>query len=228
MTQQAEGKENGAAGKKIRAVIFDFGEVLCEPPDPVILARMAEVFRATPEKFVELYHASRPPYDRGDVAPEEYWKNFTEREGVKADAALREQLRQWDLQMWSRIRGDMVEWSQALIDAGYRTSILSNMQHDMIAHVRRSFPWIHKFHYQIFSAEVRSAKPDPLIYEKCLECLAVGPDETLFVDDREVNLAAARKQGIVGVQVQSVEQLRDELKEIGFPVLPGKESAGKN
>ncbi|HUO34203.1 MAG TPA: HAD family phosphatase [Candidatus Acidoferrum sp.] len=213
-------------GKRIRAVIFDFGEVLCEAPDPAVLARMAGVFRTTPERFVEMYHESRVPYDRGDLTPEEYWKNFTEREGVKAGAEQREQLRQWDLQMWSRIRGEMVEWSQALIAAGYRTSILSNMQHDMIAHVRRSFPWVEKFHCQIFSAEVRSAKPDALIYEKCIECLAVAPEEALFVDDREVNLAAARKQGIVGVQVQSVAQLRRELEEMKFPVLPGKALGG--
>ena len=212
----------GAAprAETIRAVIFDFGEVLCEPPDPAILARMAEVFRVTPDRFIELYHASRPPYDRGDVTPEEYWRNFTEQQGVAADAAQREQLRRWDLQMWSHIRQEMVDWAGALQDAGYRTSILSNMQHDMIGHVRRSFAWVERFHCQIFSAEVRSVKPEPKIYEKCLECLAVAPGEALFIDDREVNLAAARAHGIPGVLVESVAQLREELKAIGFPVLP--------
>lgn len=206
--------------EKFRAVIFDFGEVLCEPPDPAILARMAQVFGVAPERFIEMYHASRPPYDRGDVTVEEYWRGFTSQAGVKADSAMIEQLRRWDLQMWSRIRGEMVEWAGALQDAGYRTSILSNMQHDMIDHVRRSFPWVKRFHCQIFSAEVRSVKPEPLIYEKCIECLAVEPDEALFIDDRDVNLAAAREQGIPGVKVESMAQLRAELEALGFAVLP--------
>jgi len=216
--------EGNAAGraKEFRAVIFDFGEVLCEAPDPAILVKMAETFRMEPVKFIEKYHLSRPPYDRGDITPEEYWRGFTEREGVKASAEEREQLRQWDLQMWSRIRPEMVKWAESLGEAGYRTSILSNMQQDMVDHVRRSFPWVQSFTCQIFSAEVRSVKPEAKIYEACLACLDVAPEEALFVDDREVNLAAAREHGIAGVQVQSVEQLREELRAIGFPVLPGE------
>ncbi|HTV59386.1 MAG TPA: HAD family phosphatase [Verrucomicrobiae bacterium] len=222
---QSNGRDATAAPQAIRAVIFDFGEVLCEPPDQEILARMAKVFGVTPERFIELYHLSRPPYDRGDVTPEEYWREFTSREGVGADAAVREQLRRWDLEMWSHIRPEMVDWAGALGEAGYRTSILSNMQQDMVDHVRRSFPWVQKFHCQIFSAEVRSVKPEAKIYEKCLECLGVAPREALFIDDREVNLAAARAQGIPGVQVLSVDQLREELRAIGFPVLPGVRAA---
>lgn len=209
-----------AKAEKFRAVIFDFGEVLCEPPDPAILARMAQVFGVAPERFIEMYHASRPPYDRGDVTVEEYWRGFTQRAGVKADGGMIQQLRRWDLQMWSRVRGEMVEWAGALQDAGYRTSILSNMQHDMIEHVRRSFPWVQRFHCQIFSAEVGSVKPERLIYEKCIECLAVAPGEALFIDDREVNLEAAREQGIPGVKVESIAQLRNDLAALGFAVLP--------
>lgn len=201
-------------------MIFDFGEVLCDPPDPTFLARMAQVFGVAPVRFIELYHASRPPYDRGDVTAEQYWRDFTSRQFVKADAAMIEQLRRWDVQMWSRIRGEMVEWAGALQDAGYRTAILSNMQQDMIDHVRRSFPWVGRFHCQIFSAEVRSVKPEPPIYEKCIECLAVAPGEALFIDDRDVNLAAAREQGIPGVKVESIPQLRAELEALGFSVLP--------
>jgi putative hydrolase of the HAD superfamily len=216
---QTTGKARAKA-ENFRAVIFDFGEVLCEPPDPAILARMAQAFGVTPERFIEMYHASRPPYDRGNLTVEEYWRAFTSRAGVKADSTMIEQLRRWDLQMWSRIRGEMVEWAGALQDAGYRTSILSNMQHDMIEHVRRSFPWVQRFHCQIFSAEVGSVKPEPLIYEKCIDCLAVAPGEALFIDDREVNLDAAREQGIPGVKVESIAQLRNDLAALGFAVLP--------
>jgi putative hydrolase of the HAD superfamily len=217
---EGEPMRQTAGAGRFRAVIFDFGEVLCLPPDPAILARMAQVFRMVPERFIGLYHASRPPYDRGDVGREEYWRDFTNREGVVADAGLIEQLGEWDLEMWSRIREEMVDWSRALKEAGYRTSILSNMQQDMVDHIRRMFPWVRQFDCQIFSSEVRSVKPEPKIYKKCIECLAVAPDEALFIDDREVNLAAARKQGIRGLKVESLTQLREDLTALGFSVLP--------
>ena len=45
-------------------------------------------------------------------------------------------------------------------------------------------------------------------------------EETLFIDDREVNVKAAEAMGIHGIQFKSLPQLRQELEAEGFPVLP--------
>jgi FMN phosphatase YigB (HAD superfamily) len=63
-------------------------------------------------------------------------------------------------------------------------------------------------------------KPDAAIYEHTLRGLGVRPEEALFVDDREVNVQAARDLGIRAVQFRSVEKLREDLKGIGFSILP--------
>jgi FMN phosphatase YigB (HAD superfamily) len=64
-------------------------------------------------------------------------------------------------------------------------------------------------------------KPDAAIYEHTLRGLGVKPEETLFVDDREINVQAARELGIRAVRFQSIEQLREELEAMEFSILPG-------
>ncbi|MGH9725473.1 MAG: HAD family hydrolase [Candidatus Acidiferrales bacterium] len=204
----------------LRAVIFDFGEVLCLPPDPEIMGRLARAFHLSPERFLERYHPSRRPYDRGDITPHEYWKNFAAGAGVSIEDALIDTLQDWDHQMWSRIDPQMIDWQARLHGAGYRTAILSNMQRDMSEYVRGNFEWVRRFDCLIFSGEVRLAKPEPKIYEHTIRCLGVKHSEALFVDDREENLQAASALGITGIRVQSIAQLRNDLAEIGFPVLP--------
>jgi FMN phosphatase YigB (HAD superfamily) len=53
-----------------------------------------------------------------------------------------------------------------------------------------------------------------------LRGLGVAPSDTLFIDDREDNVVAACALGINGVQFQSMQQLRSELEQGGFPALP--------
>ena len=67
--------------RKIHAVIFDFGEVLCHRAPDEDFAPMADILGLTTERFVERYMQNRLPYDRGDLTAEEYWKGFAQETG---------------------------------------------------------------------------------------------------------------------------------------------------
>src|SRR5580700_5191946 len=205
---------------EIRAVILDFGEVLCHLPTPEAVAPLARLFQMDSQSFFPIYLESRGPYDRGDLLPGEYWGKFALQLGVKIDANTIERVRQLDVDLWSRINDAMVLWLEKIHSAGYKTAILSNMPSDMVAHVRKNFTWIRHFDHQIFSAEVRSIKPEPAIYQLCIEALRVRPSEALFIDDRDANLEQARAVGIHSIRFQSVEQLRRDLQALGFTILP--------
>jgi putative hydrolase of the HAD superfamily len=204
----------------IRAVILDFGEVLCHVPSAETIERLAFIFQMDPRTFLPIYLETRAPYDRGDLLPAEYWQKFAAQAGVKVTAAAIEQARRLDLELWSDINDAMVLWVQQLHAAGFKTAILSNMPTDMATHVRNNFAWISHFDHHIFSAEVRSVKPEPAIYQHCINELGVQPSEALFIDDRDVNLEQARAAGIRGIRFQSVAQLRKDLQALGFTVLP--------
>jgi putative hydrolase of the HAD superfamily len=204
----------------IRAVILDYGEVLCHLPSTETIERLASIFQMDPRTFLPIYLETRAPYDRGDLLPGEYWRKFAAQAGVAIAADTIEQARQLDLELWSHINDAMILWVQRLHAAGFKTAILSNMPTDMATHMRENFAWISHFDQQIFSGEVRSVKPEPEIYQHCIEVLGVQPSEALFIDDREVNLEQARAAGIRGIRFQSVDQLRKELQALGFTILP--------
>ncbi len=86
--------------------------------------------------------------------------------------------------------------------------------------MRREFHWNRHFDCLVFSHEVHLVKLEAAIYEHCLRTLGTTALETLFIDDREVNVKAAQRLGIRVLRFESVEQLRGELEDMGFPILP--------
>ncbi len=206
-----------------RSVIFDYGEVLCHRPTADDFGRMARTLGISLDSFSEHWEQSRPPYDRGDLTAEEYWLQFAREAKSTLDAEQIERLRRWEIEMWTQVNARVVGWLLDLSSAGMKTALLSNMPVDLAAHVQRHFGWMDKFTVRIFSAHVRLVKPDPEIYRHTLRSLDAMAAQTLFVDDREANVKAAAALGMHAIRFRSVVQLRDELKTLGFPVLPASD-----
>jgi putative hydrolase of the HAD superfamily len=204
----------------IRAVILDYGEVLCQRPAPEVVNRMAGIFRLDRESFPEIYARSRNPYDQGVISTEDYWKEFAKNSGVELDKELAAKLPLWDIQMWSRINPVMIDWLEALHNSGLPTAILSNMTHSMKAFMLENFAWLSYFNCHVFSCDIQVIKPHPAIYRHCLDCLGAAAEETLFIDDRQANIEGAQAIGIQAIRFHSAEQLRTDLERLGFPILP--------
>src|SRR5262245_4122753 len=79
---------------------------------------------------------------------------------------------------------------------GGRTAMLSNGVREIIARIRAARPLGTWFDAVIVSSEVGCSKPDPAIYRICIDRLGVPPAESLFVDDRAENIAAAQALGL--------------------------------
>lgn len=205
---------------KYRAVILDYGLVLCRMPARDRTECMAQLLGVSQDKFWELFERHRGTYDRGELTPSEYWTRLAEDAESKLNSAAIEQLRAWDLAIWMDIESAMIEWVVRLKAAGYKTAILSNMNLELIDKVRKSFAWVSKFDSQVFSAEARMIKPEPAIFRRCLNELGVPGNEAVFVDDRESNIKAASEEEMAGIRFVSVPQLRSDLEEMGFDVLP--------
>lgn len=217
--------DGGAVFPKIEAVIFDYGEVLCLPPRIEEIASMAGFFGVEPKLFPPLWEKNRAAYDRGDLTPEVYWAMLCEDTKVKITPQQFAELNRLDADMWGRENPRMVEWMQQIAAAGIKTALLSNMHPEMIRYVRKKFDWMRSFHSAIFSAEVRMVKPDPAIYRRALRELGVAAERVLFIDDREVNIGAARALGIHAIQMKAMAQLSEEVRAFGFPILPSFSSA---
>jgi putative hydrolase of the HAD superfamily len=204
----------------LKAVIFDYGEVLCHRPTGSEIKRLANFFGVEVDQFPKLWERNRGPFDRGDLSAETYWSMLARDAEVTIPQNKLEEIYQLDLGMWSNINFSMVEWARRLRSSGMKIGLLSNMHPDMVTHARKNFAWLGLFDCLIFSGEVRLIKPDSAIYQRMLDCLGVKPSEVLFLDDREPNIRAARALGINAIRFRSMPQLQDELRAAGFPILP--------
>jgi putative hydrolase of the HAD superfamily len=205
----------------MRAVIFDYGEVLCHHPTPAEMEQLAAFFSVEVSAFPELWERNRGPFDRGDLTAEAYWSLLARDAGVTIDSDQLRQICELDISMWSNINLKMVEWASQLRLGGIKTGLLSNMHPDMVAHCRENFRWLEHFDHTTFSGDVRLIKPDPAIYQHALRGLGVAATETLFLDDREANVIAAQALGINAIRFHSIKQLRRELAARQFAMLPG-------
>lgn len=59
-------------------------------------------------------------------------------------------------------------------------------------------------------------KPEKEAFLEVLKTTQAHPDETLFIDDSEVNIAAARALGMHAIQFESAEQLNRELQQLNI------------
>jgi putative hydrolase of the HAD superfamily len=206
--------------KDLKAVIFDYGEVLCHRPTPEEIARLAGFFNLRVDQLPALWERDRGAYDRGDLTPEVYWSALAKDAGAELAPEQLEEIHKLDMDMWSNVNSSMVEWMNQLRSSGMKVGLLSNMHPEMVTHCRKHFSWLKGFDFVTFSGEVRLIKPDPAIYEHTLRGLGVTAAEALFLDDREVNIQAAQALGINALRFESIEQLRSELSAAGFPILP--------
>jgi putative hydrolase of the HAD superfamily len=199
----------------LRAVVFDYGMVLTGPQDPEAHAALLRLTGLPLDQFEALYWADRHAYDEGKLTGLEFWRKILRVAGLSTGPAesdsRADELNQWDARMWTTENPAMLAWQLELKRRGFRTAILSNMGDNVLANMEREFDWLGRFDVLVWSYQLGFAKPDPAIYRHVLKKLGVEPDEALFVDDKLVNVEAARALGMQAIQFSSVEKLRDDL-----------------
>ena len=211
----------------IRAVIFDYGMVLTGQPVQAAHEGMVRITGLTVDDFEKFYWADRHAYDEGKLSGTTFWQKFKKDSGLALTEEQLEELNRLDAQMWTTSDPAMLAWHDQLKERGIRTAILSNMGDSVLENIEREFAWIHGFDALVWSFQLGMAKPAPDIYRHSLEKLETRPEETIFLDDRQVNIDAARELGIEGLLFTNIGQLRRDLVSRGFdrdlplPAVPG-------
>jgi 2-haloacid dehalogenase len=100
--------------------------------------------------------------------------------------------------------------------AGIRCYALSNMEPEAFTIRRARFAFMTWFDGQVISGLEGVAKPDRRIFEILLARYALVPEATVFVDDVQRNVDAARALGINAVRYTGAGQLRRDLRAFGM------------
>jgi putative hydrolase of the HAD superfamily len=195
----------------LKAVIFDYGEVLSGPQRRYEVELMASLIGMETEEFQAACRRQRLAYDAGSLTPTVYWRT------VKPDLSPLqiERLMELDSLSWSEPNLAVARWAARLHAEGMTTAILSNMPTPIREHVNKNCTWLPEFNVRIFSCDAGLTKPDPAIYRYCLDKLELEPGETFFLDDKEANVRSARGLGMHAVHFRGVKNLAADLQPYG-------------
>jgi 2-haloacid dehalogenase len=197
-----------------RAVVFDLGGVLLDW-DPRHLYRKlfddeVEMERFLSEVCTMEWHRA---HDLG-VPPEE-----TSPPLVAAHPEQAELIWAWTQRSEEMLAGPIdgsVEILGTLKAAGVPCYALTNMETWTYPARRERYPFLTWFDGTLVSAFEGVAKPDPRVFQLLLERFGLDPPSTLFIDDSQKNVEAARSVGLHAIEFESPEDLRRRLEDLGL------------
>jgi 2-haloacid dehalogenase len=192
-----------------KAVVFDLGGVLIDW-DPRHLYRKLLADEAAVEEFLAIVCTPEwnAELDRGRPFAEGV-AELVERHPEHA-AAIAAYHERWPEMVAGDIPGT-VEVLAELRAAGVPLYALTNWSAETFAITRGRFEFLEWFDGLLVSGEERVTKPDPAIFQLLLDRFGLDPTATVFVDDSEANVAAARRLGFDAIRFTGHEELRREL-----------------
>jgi putative hydrolase of the HAD superfamily len=180
--------------------IFDYGGVLVHHQTDADQRRIAATANLPAETLSELYWGTRLDYDEGLVTGSEYWQGIAKGAGTIFQPDTIDRLIEMDNVSWMQYDETMWEWVAQLRGMGKRVAMLSNMPRDLGEALKSRSSRLTQFDHVTLSYDVRSTKPQPVIYEHCLEGIGVSADRAIFFDDRIANCRGAEMLGLRAIE----------------------------
>ena len=199
----------------IKAVVFDYGNVISIHQDPKTMDELAGLAGVERNKFESTLWSLRSEFDRGTISAKEYYKIVLSSLAVSMDDKGIEEMIEIDVKSWKNINTETVALMEEIKAAGYLVGILSNMPHDFLAWARKNVPVFSLPHVGIYSCDVNLIKPEEVIYRKLVSMLNVEAVELVFFDDKVENVKGAEAIGIKAILWKNPKEARRELISLG-------------
>ena len=180
---------------KYKNIIFDFGNVIGKFDGKYIMKQFCEseedcalLCSVIYEKWGEL--------DKGTIDYDEYIEECL--------AVLPDRLadQTWAFfKDWPRYitpKEETLRFIDELVERNVPVYLLSNAP-TYFAEWARQYEVLEKFSGVVFSAPLKTAKPDPAMYQYLFRTYSLKPKECFFIDDLERNIEAGKSLGMDGI-----------------------------
>src|SRR5580693_4973246 len=107
----------------IRAVIFDFGGVLCFHPSEDRFQPISDALGISIQELLPIFWVHRIDYDAGILDSRAYWTGVAEAAGRPVDDALLQRLVECEINLWNNYDQRILRWAAHLRSTGIRTAI---------------------------------------------------------------------------------------------------------
>ena len=198
----------------IKAIIFDWGGVICYPITKRLVARLKEQFNADERAIRKAYFKDLHDYEIGKLTDKEFWQNFCRELNIKIDENLVMDIVKDVEQLDKEVYQLLVQLKKT---KRYKLVLLSNNIPVMVNYIRKKFD-LSVFDNLFFSNEIGMRKPHLDIFEYMLKEIKADAENSVFIDDKQENLDAAAKLGIKTILFQDAAQLKSDLKNLGVNI----------
>lgn len=98
----------------------------------------------------------------------------------------------------------------------YNIGLLSDIGPLHWEHLYKTLPVLCLFDQPILSYQIGYLKPHTQTYLKAAQSVNADPQNCLFIDDREMNVAGAREFGMQAIRFRGILPLKEDLKNFGL------------
>ena len=200
----------------IKSIISDLGNVLIFFDNNIFFKKIAAHSPLSEEEIIKkvLAHLDLSrSFDMGKVTPDEFYSQAAQIFKAHMDKTA-----------FFTIYNDIFSLNRPAVDLlrpllpGYKLVLCSNTDIERFSFVKKRFPEVLFFDEYVVSYEVGVMKPHPIIYEAALDKAGTRPEESVFIDDREENTAAAEQLGLQTILLRPDADLKHELQKKGVRI----------
>jgi putative hydrolase of the HAD superfamily len=194
-------------------VVFDLGGVVFTWQPNQIIKSVFENHETQEKVRSEIFsHPDWVELDRGVLDRDDAIERGAMRTGLS-----RSELSELMLQIPHSLKPimDTVRLVHSIKRSGNKVFVLSNMHLASIEHIEHEYSFWDIFDGIVISCRVHMVKPEAEIYEYLLNQYGLIADETIFIDDTDINLNAASMFGIKPIKFEDPYQCERKLKTIG-------------
>jgi len=195
----------------IKATIWDFSGVLVQPKTADPHAQLAHELGIPAETLMHYFDSTENwQMDRGLETQANYIQRMIDEQSLPQSAvALVENffLTRYvlDSQLISFIHSTR---------PAHKTALCSNFSDVLRVQITERWKITDLFDVIVISSEVGQVKPEPGIYHLTLTRLGILPEEAIFIDDQENNVAGAQAVGLHGIIFRNTEDTISEVNKI--------------
>jgi putative hydrolase of the HAD superfamily len=198
---------------EIHAIFWDVGGVLLSNAwDHTQRIAALEHFHLDEEEFHSRHEMVVSSFERGKISLDEY----LDRTVFYRDRVFtRDEFRDYMFSLSQPIP-EVLAFARALAGSGkYFMGTMNNESRELNLHRIEKYGLREIFRLFVSSCFVGLRKPESGIYRLAIEITQFNPEGCCFIDDRALNLECAANLGMRTIQMQTLEQLRSELGNLG-------------
>ncbi len=198
----------------IKSVIFDWGGVLIEDPEPGLMQYCTKALCVARKDYIKARSKFADDFHKGLICEDEFWGNICSELDVPKPKVR---------SLWTEAfkadympKADMFSMAASLQENGYRTAVLSNTEASAMQYFLQQR--YDMFDVLVFSCAEGVKKPDRKIYELTSEKLGSQPKQSVFIDNNPEYINVAKEVGINTVLFQNIDHVKNELIRLGIKI----------